>query len=111
MLHKLQTFSCPCCGGFIGEAPPIDRLLECDLTRQQRIMVTMLSTNVGQWFSVITIERELWKGDGTKRAPNTSAQSISAQVTKMRPAIERSGWSIQSDRRGHYRLIPLEARS
>lgn len=109
MLSRIQSYCCATCGSPIGEAQPAIRILDCNLTRQQRQIIEMLTDPVGAWVNVRAIEKTLWQGNGTKRDVNPSAQLISTQICKMQPTLRDVGWFIKSDRRGHYRLIPLTA--
>lgn len=105
-IHSIQSFSCPCCGNAIGEASPVTRILDADLTRQQRTILTALTDRVGDWVRVSSLESLIWAGNETQRELNASRQSISAQISKAQHVLKPLGWFIASDRRGCYRLIP-----
>src|ERR1044072_5423490 len=101
----IHTFSCPCCGHTIGEASPVERIFDADLTRQQRTILAALSKQVGNWVRVSAIESLIWGDRETAREVNASRQSISAQISKAQHVLPPLGWFISSDRRGCYRLI------
>ncbi|SOC45738.1 hypothetical protein SAMN05892877_117127 [Rhizobium subbaraonis] len=107
-IHSRKTYCCPNCGSSIGEASPVERILDADLTRQQRLIVTALSERVGEWVRVSHLENLIWAGNETKRPIDVSRQSISTQIFKIKEVIRPLGWFVGSDRRGNYRLIPLE---
>ncbi|NTG73272.1 hypothetical protein G6M02_08005 [Agrobacterium rhizogenes] len=106
-IHTRHSFSCPCCGHAIGEASPVERILDADLTRQQRTIVGALSKQVGDWVRVSVLESLIWADRETARDLNASRQSISAQISKAQHVLQPLGWFIASDRRGCYRLIPI----
>lgn len=107
-IHTRKSFSCPCCGNPIGEASPVERILDADLTRQQRTIIGALSERVGDWVRVNAIENLIWETKDTKRPIDANRASISVQVSKAQSILKPLGWFIASDRRGCYRLIPLE---
>jgi DNA-binding response OmpR family regulator len=109
MLHKRQAFTCPCCGGFVGEAVPIDDVLSV-LTGHKQSLVKALSSARGMKASRNSLMRILWNAFNE---PDTSTSTFHVVVSKSRKLIEPYGWTIVSVGRGGdesiYRLIPLEA--
>lgn len=105
MLSRVQNFSCPVCGNHIGEAQPIERVIEGDMTKQQRLILETMQPHVGAWVSVEQIERALWNSTDRK-SRNPSSRLISVQITNLRDKLIPCGWMIKGDRRGRYKLIP-----
>ncbi|NTF54885.1 hypothetical protein G6L12_08255 [Agrobacterium rhizogenes] len=107
MAPRIQTFCCPSCGHAIGEASTVERILDADLTRQQRVIIQSLSNPVGQWVRVSALEKTIFTQNETGRDLNTHRQSIAVQISRAQRILHPLGWFIASDRRGCYRLIPI----
>lgn len=105
---RIKTYCCPACGNTIGEASPVERIKDADLTRQQRVIIEALSSPVGDWVRVTALERAIYDQNETGRDLATHRQSISVQISKAQAVLHDLGWFIASDRRGCYRLIPRE---
>jgi hypothetical protein len=107
MLSRIQHFACPTCGSPIGEAQPIERLSEGDFTRQQRLIIETMRPHVGAWMPTEQIEKALWDAVGRKSI-NPSKRLVATQISNMQSELVLYGWTIAGDRRGHYKLIPME---
>lgn len=108
---RIQTYCCASCGNTIGEASPVERIKDADLTRQQRVIIEALSSPVGDWVRVTALEKAIYERNETGRELAAHRQSISVQISKAQSVLHELGWFIASDRRGCYRLVPREARS
>jgi hypothetical protein len=113
MLHQRQVFMCPCCGGFIGEAAPLDAISESRLSDSQKIIFNRLAKTVGRDVTAEALVSLLYdhRSDG---GPDRPHQTVSAFVVYLNKRIRKHGWVIISRGRGRYnsakyRLIPLEA--
>jgi DNA-binding response OmpR family regulator len=111
MLHQRQAFTCPCCGGFIGEAASIDSVSE-RVTGQQRIIIDLLGKQPGRAIPRDKILFALY-GDRYDGGPDYSENIISVNISRLRKLLHGYGWDIVGTSRGgaksSYRLIPLEA--
>lgn len=112
-VHIPQTFSCPCCGGLIGQAATIDEVRKAVTAPALRIIFDSLSRNVGQAVPRNRIADLLWGGrsDG---GPETGYRNLAVQVSQLRRKIEPFGWTINrslggSGNHSSWRLIPTEA--
>lgn len=105
---RIKTYCCPACGHTIGEASSVERIMDADLTRQQRVIIQSLSNPVGEWVRVGALEKAIFENNETGRDLATHRQSISVQISRVQSVIRALGWFIASDRRGCYRLIPTE---
>jgi hypothetical protein len=105
---RIKTYCCPSCGNSIGEASPVERIRDADLTRQQRVIIEALSNPVGEWVRVTALEQAIYQKNETGRELSAHRQSISVQISKVQALLRPLGWFIGSDRRGCYRLIPTE---
>lgn len=111
MVSRVQSYSCPCCGGFIGEAAkPED--VSVGLRGHKRTMFKVLSRNIGRPVSKEDFIREMYgmRADG---GPDDAGNVVCVEMLRLRRAIEPFGWTISSTGRAglkaEYRLIPLEA--
>jgi hypothetical protein len=103
-----MSFCCPNCGSQIGEAQSVDVLTAGDLSPQQRKIIGAMQSPVGAWVSSVDIAAAVW-GDGQKlRRATPLRRTISVLITRMQGELVRYGWTIASDRRGNYKLIPME---
>lgn len=105
-IKRIRSYPCPCCGGPIGEAPPIENLLIADLTRQQKTIIKALSKTVGAW-----VDTDLLVGTlivEAARSTLPTRDSLHVQICRAQSVLRPLGWFIQSDKRGSYRLIPSE---
>ena len=113
MLSRVQTFTCPCCGGHIGEAAPLSALVEAVSSPTRRAIVELLSARAGRPVMRDAILERVYGGraDG---GPDTADKVIMTQVSRLRREIEPFGWTIThgkggSGERAQWKLIPLEA--
>ena len=113
VVARVQTYSCPCCGGFIGEAAPIEQVRESITPPAQRIIFDLLARSIGRAVHRDAII-ELMYGGRSDGGPDTADHVVKAQVSQLRRRIEPFGWTISVSRGGsghlaQWRLIPTEA--
>lgn len=112
VVARVQTYSCPCCGGSIGEAAPIDAVLERVPRGQQKSILELLSKRAGR-----TVDKEsvlsILYDDRADGGPENPSLVIAAQLSYLRKFLGPYGWSIVTSGGGRgsqtcYRLIPTE---
>ena len=113
MLHQLQAYSCPCCGGNIGSAVPVASILNMLSRGHQFTILQALSEKIGAPKAKADLMSLMFGGrkDG---GPEYADNVVAIEIARLRVKIERYGWTIASARPGRgnkaiYRLIPLEA--
>lgn len=111
---RVETFTCPCCGGFIGEAAPVEFVLGHGLSESHRKIFSRLSTRLGAEVSSDTLIDTLYS-DREDGGPIAARLVLSQLVHTLNKRIEAHGWIVTSRGRGRgnqavYRLIPREAR-
>ncbi|WP_320196245.1 hypothetical protein RMR10_004540 [Agrobacterium rosae] len=114
MNHVPQTtqYTCPCCKGFIGEAAPIEAVLERVSSGQQKLFLSCLAKRIGQQVSKETIMTRFYS-DRRDGGPDNADAIIAVQLSNLRRLIGTFGWSIITTGGGHgtptfYRLTPTE---
>ncbi|MCJ8518989.1 hypothetical protein ABID21_001894 [Pseudorhizobium tarimense] len=110
---RIASFTCPCCKGFIGEAAPLDQVMESVTQPSRRIILEMLASKPG---SPVLRDRILDRlyGDRADGGPDTGDHVVKAMVSQLRRQIEPFGWTVTGSRGGsgnlaQWRLIPVEA--
>lgn len=115
---KIQSFTCPCCRGFIGEAAPIEMVLSAVSSTTGRKILEKLSTKVGKQFHRDEIIDFVYASDPSG-GPDDAAGTFSVTLFRLRQTISDFGWTIEKkgggghgefSTPGLYRLIPTEAR-
>lgn len=113
IIPKIQTYTCPCCNGYIGEAAPIADVMERAPSGQQRLILEMLSRKIGRKVAKDAILERLYDGrpDG---GPGSADGVIGTQLTRLRKFIAQFGWTILTTGGGRgspafYSLVPMEA--
>lgn len=112
IIPRIQSYTCPCCHGFIGEAAPIDAVLERVARGQKKTILELLSRRVGRTVAKDSVLAILYdeRADG---GPDNPSLVLAAQISSLRKFIGRYGWSIITSGGGRgsptfYRLIPTE---
>lgn len=110
---RIQTFTCPCCGGFIGEAAPIEQVREFVTAPARRLVLDMLSKRIGSPVHRDAIVDRMY-GHRADGGPESGSNVILAIVSQLRRQIEPYGWTISQSKGGsgylaQWRLIPREA--
>lgn len=113
IVARVQSYACPACGGFIGEAAPIDQVKSAITAPSQRLIFDLLSRSVGQPVMRDTMIDLMYshRADG---GPDTADHVLKAMVSQLRRRIEPFGWTISTSKGGsgylaQWRLIPTEA--
>lgn len=113
---RVQTFCCPCCGGNMGEAPPI-KVVRDGLTQPMQIkMLDIFASRPGHKFRREFILDQMY-ADDANGGPDDIENSFRVNLHNLRKSISRFGWHIQcvgGRGRGHYgggfyRLVPVGA--
>lgn len=110
---RIQSYSCPCCGGFIGEAAPLDQVRERVTAPARRLIFDLISKRPGKPVLKSVIVDRLY-GNRSDGGPDSAGQVVAAMVSQLRRQIEPFGWTITNGRGGssehaEWRLIPTEA--
>lgn len=113
MLQTRQSFTCPCCGGFLGESAPIEFLLEKVSKGQQAVILGMLAKRVGRLVSKEAFMEQMY-GDRADGGPDSAGNVVNVQLIHLRKKIKPFGWALIRQGGGHgaptfYRLAPMEA--
>lgn len=113
IIPRIQSYTCPCCNGFIGEAAPIEMVVERVPRGQQRAMLDLLAKRIGRTVAKASLISVLFdeRPDG---GPELVDNVINSQMCRLRKMVESFGWSIVTTGGGRgsevfYRLIPAEA--
>ena len=113
MLQSKQAYCCPACGGYIGDAAPVEFVSDKLPRGHQERIFGILSRRIGRQVSKDTLIDAMYseRADG---GPVYADNIVSIEINKLRSQIEGFGWTIVSKGRGSgnkavYRLIPLEA--
>lgn len=114
MNHVPQTaqFTCPCCKGFIGEAAPIEAVIDAENSTVAKRILKVLSSPVGRRVPTKDVIKSVWPSG----RPSHAVTSLRVAIMKLRRRLRHYGWSLITDRsRGineyggsFYRLIPAE---
>lgn len=112
MLSRVQNFSCPCCGGHLGEAAPLEFIRDHIAIGHQKRIFDRLSSRVGREFAKESLIDAMY-GDRSDGGPMHAENIVSIEVGRLRKTLERFGWSLISKGRGtgnkaFYRLTPTE---
>ena len=110
MLSRVQAFTCPCCGGFIGEAAPINAVLDAIPTGAQHIIIDQLARRLGSHVR----RQEIVNAVYPRHRPANPEQNVAVYINRMRKRLASYGWSIVTRNQATgvetaYRLIPMEA--
>lgn len=113
VIPQVQSYTCPCCHGYIGEAAPIDAVLERVSRGQQKAILEILAKRVGKTVAKDSVLSVLFDGraDG---GPDNAAHVLAVQISYLRKFVGTYGWSILTTGGGRgastfYRLVPTEA--
>lgn len=109
---RVQTFSCPCCGGFIGEAAPIETVVEAEQSWVAKSILQTLSRPVGKRVRRDALIEAVYQ---LEDEPENPARSFAVVLSRLRKRLEAFGWMIQregskgpaGERGAIYRLLPI----
>jgi hypothetical protein len=112
IIPQVQSYTCPCCQGFIGEAAPIEMVIERVPRGQQKAILELLAKRIGRTVAKTSLLSVLFesRADG---GPELADNVINAQMSYLRKSIAPFGWSVVTSGGGRgsetsYRLIPTE---
>lgn len=113
MLNQRQAFTCPSCGGFIGEAASVEFVSERLPKGQQTVIFNLLAKRLSRPVAKEAIVDQLF-GSRSDGGPDTANRVVDVQLTHLRRNLSNFGWMIKKTGGGHgtptfYRLVPLEA--
>lgn len=105
-------YSCPCCGGDIGDAPTIENVRTKITRPQAKIIFDLLSRTPGAPIEKKEIISHLY-GDRFDGGPLDPGQTVNVQIYNLRKQLEKLGWTIINTSgggrvAGEYRIIPAE---
>lgn len=112
MLNRIQSYQCPCCGNYLGEAAPLDLVRDAISHGHQRTIFDELAKKQGVPVHKEKLLSVMYGSVGG--GPDTSDQVAATMISALKKKLERYGWTIHSAGGGRgnvsrYRLIPLEA--
>lgn len=110
---RLQRCTCPTCGGYLGEAAPLEAVRERISSGLTMTIYDVLSRSSGRLVSPDAILGAMYGGSADGGPLNANAV-LHVTVSRLKKQIEPFGWTISSVGRGSgnrasYRLIPMEA--
>ncbi|NLS03593.1 helix-turn-helix domain-containing protein [Rhizobium sp. P32RR-XVIII] len=114
VVARVQTYTCPCCGGFIGEAAPIQAVIDSEKSWVSKAILEALSKPVGKRMRRDALIEAIYQLDDE---PDGAANSFRVTLSHLRRRVQQYGWLIQTEgSKGSvqglgavYRLIPVEA--
>lgn len=113
IVARVQSYACPSCGGYIGEAAPIAYVLDRSPSGQQRLILDLLARRIGKKVSRDAVISQLFEGraDG---GPELADSVVSTQLSRLRKFVVTYGWTILTTGGGRgsptfYSLVPTEA--
>jgi len=109
---RIQAFNCPCCGGFIGEAAPIEAIVEAERSWVAKSILQTLSRPVGKRVRRDALIEAVYQ---LEDEPDDAARSVSVVLSRLRKRLEAYGWMIKregskgpaGERGAMYRLLPI----
>lgn len=110
---QTTQFCCPSCKGFIGEAAPIDAVVDEITSPAAKAILSRLSKTVGKPVSRANLIDEWFSGDAGD-APDDAENEFHVHMNRLRKQIAPYGWSIKASGKGNivnganYRLMPAE---
>lgn len=111
---RIQAYTCPCCQGFIGEAAPIQAVIEAERSWVSKAILETLSKPVGRRVRRDALIEAIYQ---LEDEPDNSSNSFAVTLSHLRKRLSVYGWMIKREgSRGPtgeggavYRLIPAEA--
>jgi len=112
MLNHRQAYSCPACGGYIGEAASVEFVSERLPKGQQTAIFNLLAKRLSRPVPKEIII-DLLFSDRADGGPETASRVVDTQLAHLRKIVQGYGWVIKRVGGGRggqcsYQLIPLE---
>lgn len=109
---KTARYSCPCCGGDIGQAADLREVRKAVTQPTALVIFDALSQNAGAPVTRSEILRAVVGAE--PRWTQRTSRNIDNQVSNLRKTLAAFGWTISHMRGGkgemaNWRLIPTEA--
>lgn len=108
---RIQSFCCPTCRGYIGEAAPLDKVAELITSDQQRYVFDALAKKPGENVGRVRLYKAMYGHRGA--LPANPSHGFANLISALRAKLEPHGWMIECTngaRRGGravYRLLPI----
>lgn len=117
-IPRPDTFSCPCCGGYIGEAAPIEMVVDAISPTVERAILIRLSKSLSRPVPRDTLIDFIYSDD-RNGGPDNAQNVFAVSISRLRRRLAAFGWTIQTIGGGggrggvgdgaNYRLVPTEA--
>jgi len=109
-MPRIEAVTCPCCGGFIGEAAPLEEVLKTVTQGSQRVILAALAKVPGK---VVERESLISALYGYSNGPIDADANLSVYLNRLGKTLPAFGWMIKRTGGGrgnlaNYRLIPTE---
>lgn len=109
---RIEAYSCPCCGGLIGEAAPIQSVIDAEKSWVSKAILETLSKPVGRRVRRDTLIEAIYQ---IEDEPENARVVFGVTLTRLRRRLEAFGWMIhregskgpQGGRGAIYRLMPI----
>jgi hypothetical protein len=113
MLNHREQFTCPACGGYIGEAASIEFVAERLPKGQQTAIFNLLAKRLARPVAKESIIDQLFS-DRADGGPESASRVVDTQLAHLRKIVLGYGWMIKRVGGGRggqcsYQLIPQEA--
>jgi hypothetical protein len=109
---RIQSYCCASCGGFIGEAAPIETIIEAERSWVAKAILQTLSRPVGKRVRRDALIEAVYQ---LEDEPENAVRSFAVVLSRLRKRLEGFGWMIQregskgpsGERGAIYRLLPI----
>ncbi|MBD9372793.1 winged helix-turn-helix domain-containing protein [Rhizobium sp. ARZ01] len=109
---RIETYSCPCCGGSIGEAAPIQSIIDAEKSWVSKAILETLSKPVGKRVRRDALIEAIYQFEDE---PDNAVMVFRVKLTRLRKHLGAFGWMIQREgskgpqggRGAVYRLLPI----
>lgn len=114
VVARVQSYTCPCCGGFIGEAAPVQSIIDAEKLWVAKAILETLSKPVGKRVRRDALIEAIYQ---LEDEPENPVNNFAVTLSRLRKRLSPFGWMIQREGSAGsigeggavYRLIPLEA--
>ncbi|MEX2739943.1 hypothetical protein AB3480_00590 [Rhizobium mongolense] len=110
---RIQSYCCPACGGFIGEAAPIQSVIDAERSWVSKAILEALAKPVGKRMRRDALIEMIYQ---LEDEPENSVTSFNVSLHHLRRRLKGFGWMILregskgpvGERGACYRLVPAE---